>query len=239
MRFFKKIKRNVQHVARNVERTAERTVQDVENTATQTANQVAETVEKEIDNVSNIAEQALKSIEGDVKHLTNEAKGEISKLAKEAKGEIRNLADDAKVEINALAKQAKAEIHKAFDEILEELEDDTLMFVKAVENGLIQKGIHTALEELKSYPVLPISYDIGFEFWNVGFAFTIDNIPERIPVLEEYVGHSPKTADEIQTFALALSPTSLSATVLGTGPTFGAQQIADGIRHILAKFGIK
>ncbi|MXZ00226.1 hypothetical protein F4Y93_06085 [Candidatus Poribacteria bacterium] len=246
MSFFKKIKRKVRHVARNVERTAEHTVRDVENTAegaanqvADTAEQVAKTAEKEIDNVSNIAEQALKSIEGDVKHLANEAKGEVSKLAKEAKDEIRHLADEAKNEIRQCAKQVVDDLKKAVGDI-----------EHAFEKGAFEKCIKATLHALHAYPALPTEF--GMEIPG-GITLAFEDTESKIAVLEHYAGSPPHGRSEIMEFVGALAPTSIqvqetieidlivvSSSALEFGPyvKFGQDQVMTILTHVLDKAGV-
>ena len=256
MSIFGKIKHAVHHASHAVEHAAEHAAEEAKKKAEQVAHEAEEAAKKAeqeaLKQVSSLADQAFgkiksevehlgDSVKSDIEHAISQAKSEITHAADQAKSEIEHAANSAKDESEKIVNTAKDEIHKAFDEIVHELEDEAMMFGKAVADGLLLKTIDKALKELSDYPIEPSSFTLGFEFWNVGFGINIDDIPNKISKLEEYAGgkKSLHSAKDIEEFVLALAPTSLSTTAFGSGPTFNAEQIGDALLHVFAKFGIK
>lgn len=241
----------VKHKAHQAKHAAKHAADEAKKTAKDTAHKAEQGVE-------HISEEALKELSGigdgikkDIEHLGDGVKSDIQHLLNKAIADIKHEADQAKKDITAAERKLESEaahvvdtakdaIHKAFDEILHKLEDAVMMFGKAVEDGLIQKSISEAIDEIEEYPIEPASFTIGFEFWNVGFGVDIDDIPDKLVMLKSYAdGHPLKSAKDIEEFVLALAPTGLSVTVFGNGPSFDGHQVGDAIVHVLNRFGIK
>ena len=166
----------------------------------------------------------LLTLQNELTHIVNAAKNELN--------------HDVEA-IEHAADTVKNEVEKAVGKVLDELQDFQVLFVKAVESGLIGKCLKTSIDALEKRPVLPAIFTIGFEFLNVGFKAQIDEINERLPIIKDYAKNPPKGAKQIEEMILALSPTSFEVTVFGNGPTYTADQIDQVIMYEFGRLGLK
>ena len=227
-------KRDLKHLADGAKRDLEHDVNKIKDTA----DAAKKKLENDVRTIKHTADAAKNELEQDIrtiKHTAETAKNELTHIVNAAKDELKH---DVEA-IEHAANTVKEEVEKAVGKVLEELQDFQVLFVKAVEGGLIGKCLNDSIDNLEKRPALPAIYTVGFEFLNVGFKAEIEGINERLPIIKDYAKNPPKGAKQIEAMILALAPTSFEITVFGNGPTYTADQMDKVIMYELGRLGIK